>query len=209
MRRMLLLLATMTIGVLVASGVAVAAVLTFSNTSEIRIRDARSDEVPQAANPYPSEITVSGFSGRLRDVNLILKGFRHTFPEDVGVLLVGPEGQKVLLMSDVGSGFDVAGVRVVLDDEATESLPDLETDGPITSGTYKPTQGTNPDGEGYAAPADFPSPAPTSPYGTSLSVFDGTDPNGIWQLYVVDDTDRDRGKFKGGWSLRIKAATPL
>jgi subtilisin-like proprotein convertase family protein len=209
MRRILVLLATMAAAVLVASGVAVAAVLTFSNTSEILIRDASARDVPRPAEPYPSEISVSGFSGPIRDVNLILKGFRHTYPDDVGVLLVGPEGQTALLMSDVGGGGvgnQVFGVRVVLDDEATTSLPDNDADGQITSGTYKPTQGTvNSDGE-KPVPADFPLPAPAGPYGADLSVFDGTDPNGTWQLYVVDDTDLDRGKFNKGWSLRIKAA---
>jgi subtilisin-like proprotein convertase family protein len=206
MRRMLLLLATMTIALLVASGVAVAAVLTFSNTSEILIKDASARNVPRPAEPYPSEISVSGFSGTIRDVNVILKGFSHTFPDDVGVLLVGPEGQKALLMSDVGSFNAVAGVRVVLDDEATVLLPDIFQDGPITSGTYKPTQGTSIEvGDGAPVPADFPSPAPTSHYESSLAVFDGKDPNGIWQLYVLDDNNVDRGKIRGGWSVRIKA----
>jgi hypothetical protein len=213
MRRILVLLATMAAAVLVASGVAVAAVLTFSNTSPITIRDSLTNGVPRAANPYPSEITVSGFSGTLRDVNLTLKGFTHLYPDDVGVLLVGPQGESALLMSDVGSQFDALGVRLILDDEATNSLPDLETDGVLTSGTYKPTQGTNQRTDGFTdgnlVPTNFPSPAPTSPYGTDLSVFDGTDPNGTWQLYVVDDTVFDKGKIRGGWSLRIKAATPL
>jgi large repetitive protein len=211
MRRMLLLLATMTIGVLLASGVAAAAVLTFSNTSQILIRDATVvgvDSIPRAADPYPSQISVSGFSGTILDVNVILKGYTHGFAEDVGVVLVGPQGQKALLMSDVGGFSGVVGVRLKLDDEATASLPDDFNEGRITSGTYKPTQGTRGGGEGCPAPADFPSPAPTSPYGTSLSVFDGTEPNGIWQLYVLDDCDSDRGKIRGGWSLRIKAEVP-
>jgi large repetitive protein len=210
MRRMLLLLATMTIGVLVAGGIAAAAVLTFSNPSEILIRDNK------PAEPYPSEIMVSGFSGTIRDVNLILKGFRHTYPDDVGVLLVGPTGQSALVMSDSGSEFGVVGLRVVLDDEATNSLPDNNEDGVITSGTYKPTQGTDQrtDGgfEGNLVPHPFPqegtTPPPTGDYGTTLSVFDGTDPNGTWKLYVVDDSNEDRGKINGGWSLRIKAEVP-
>jgi hypothetical protein len=195
----------MTIGVLLASGVAVAAVLTFSNTSTILIKDASANQDPRAAEPYPSEITVSGFSGTIRDVNVILKGFSARFPDDVGVLLVGPEGQKALLMSDVGGGFHgVSDLRLVFDDEATERPPDRGGAGPMTSGTYKPTKGTSAGGEFCAVPDDFPSPAPTSPYETSLSVFDGTDPNGIWQLYVLDDCNDGRGKIRG-WSLRIKA----
>ena len=37
------------------------------------------------------------------------------------------------------------------------------------------------------------------------SAFDGTNPNGAWKLYVVDDTIGSAGKFAGGWSLEIKA----
>jgi large repetitive protein len=210
MRRILVLLATMAAAVLVASGVAVAAVVSFSNTSTILIPSSGTDGT---ANPYPSEITVSGFSGTIRDVNLTLKGFRHTYPDDVGVLLVGPTGQSALVMSDSGSEFGVVGLRLVLDDEATNSLPDNNEDGVITDGPYKPTQGTDQrtDGEfeGNLVPHPFPqegtTPPPTGDYGTTLSVFDGTDPNGTWKLYVVDDTGFDKGRLARGWKLRIKA----
>jgi hypothetical protein len=203
MRRTLLLPSTMAIGLLLASGVALAAAATFSNTSPILITDVDNGQA-DPANPYPSEILVdNAFPGQtVRDVNLILKGFRHAYPDDAGVLLVGPQGQSALVMSDVGGGHAMAsGVKLVLDDEATASLPD---DGPLASGTYKPTRGTivfsdNP------VPDPFPQPAPTGPYGTDLSVFDGTDPNGIWKLYVLDDTDVDTGKIRGGWALRINA----
>ena len=36
---------------------------------------------------------------------------------------------------------------------------------------------------------NFPSPAPGEPYGTSLSVFNNTNPAGTWSLYVVDDDE--------------------
>jgi hypothetical protein len=208
MRRILLLLATMTIAMLLASGVAVAAVRTFSNTSPIVIVDGTVANPTSPANPYPSEVTVRGFSGPIRDVNVILNGFRHRDMEHAAVLLVGPEGQKALLMSDVG-GRDtwVVGLNLVLDDEATNSFPDqdvTENEEP-TDGRYKPTQGTNLDGQGNPVPGNFPSPAPAGPYGKRLSVFDGTDPNGIWQLYVLDDTNGASGNIHKGWSLRIKA----
>jgi subtilisin-like proprotein convertase family protein len=199
MRRTILLLSTMTIAVLLAGGMAVAAVVSFSNTSTILIPTSDANSAPRAANPYPSEISVSGFSGTIRDVNVILRGFTHTYPDDVGVLLVGPTGQSALLMSDSGSEFDVVGLRLVLDDEATNSLPDFDA---LTDGRYKPTQGPN--AEGNPVPADFLSPAPPGPYGKTLSEFDGTDPNGTWKLYVLDDTQLYAGKI-GAWSLRIKA----
>lgn len=49
--------------------------------------------------------------------------------------------------------------------------------------------------------------APFPPHGQALSVFDGTNPNGTWSLYVFDDSapgaDMDGGKFAGGWSIKI------
>jgi subtilisin-like proprotein convertase family protein len=201
----------MTIAVLVASGVALAAtdVVTQTFTTpdpKIKIRTSPINEPGQirTAKPYPSEITVGGLNeGSIRDVNLKLRHFSHTFPDDVGVLLVGPQGQTALVMSDVGSSVDVSAINLTLDDEATDSLPDSTQ---ITAGTFKPTQGTNgpADDEGFPLPADFPVPAPPGPYGTALSVFDATDPNGTWKLFVLDDAGLDEGKF-GSWALRIKA----
>lgn len=202
MRRTVLLIASMTLAVLLTSGVALAATETFSNSRTITIWDRGVDAPPQEADPYPSRIDVSGFNeGSIRDVNLSLKGFRHTCPADVDVLLVGPQGQKAVVMSDVGSCADIRGVNLTLDDEATKCLPHNRK---ITSGTYRPTQWRHCDG-GLMDEWEFPSPAPAGPYGTSLSAFDGTDPNGMWKLYVIDTVNQDLGKFRDGWSLTIKA----
>jgi hypothetical protein len=218
MRRTILLLSTITVGLLLASGVALAATVvitkTFTNPNQINIVTSDINEAGQerAAEPYPSTITVRGFyeipvrgfpEWRIRDVNLKLIGLSHTWPDDVGVLLVGPRGQTALVMSDVGSSFDVSDINLTLDDEATDSLPDSAQ---LTAGTFKPTQGTTgpADDEGFAVPDNFPSPAPAGPYGRSLSVFDGTKPNGTWQLFVLDDSGIDAGSL-GAWKLRIKA----
>ena len=39
-------------------------------------------------------------------------------------------------------------------------------------------------------------------------MFDGTDPNGTWQLFVVDDEQGDKGAITGGWSLHITTTDP-
>jgi len=41
-------------------------------------------------------------------------------------------------------------------------------------------------------------------YGRTLSVFDGTNPNDTWKLFVLDDSGGDAGSL-GAWKLRIKA----
>ncbi len=51
----------------------------------------------------------------------------------------------------------------------------------------------------------FPAPAPDpSGAASALSVFDGTSANGIWQLFVVDDSDQDSGVIAQGWELRFE-----
>lgn len=149
------------------------------------------------ASPYPSAIQVTGFQTSVVDVDVTLRGFSHVSPDDVDVLLVGPAGQTAVVMSDVGALFDATALTLTLDDEADARLPDEGT--PLVSGTFRPTNaGTDPD--------TFPG-APTAGSEARLSVFDGTDPNGPWRLFVVDRTGAgpdDPGAIAGGWSLRIE-----
>src|SRR5919107_1865906 len=113
------------------------------------------------ATPYPATLNVSGLSGTITDLNVSLKGVSHTFPDDIEALLVGPGGQRVILMANVGGGGDLNGADLTFDDEAAGGLPDSAQ---ISAGTYKPT------GIGSIS---IPAPAPAGPYGTSLTAFDG------------------------------------
>ena len=131
----------------------------------------------------------------MADVNVSLFGFTHSNPDDVDILLVGPAGQKMILLSDAGGTGNISGVNLVLDDSAANSLPDSSL---LTSGTFKPTN--------FGSGDTFPSPAPAGPYGSLLSVFQGTNPNGTWSLYVVDDANPRSGSFSGGWSLTFVLA---
>jgi len=116
----------------------------------------------------------------------------HTYPDDLDILLVGPGGQKVLLMSDAGGGSDVNNITLTFDDAAASALADSAA---IVAGTYKPTD--------FVTGDTFPSPAPAGPYGTTLSTFNGLNPNGTWSLYVLDDAASDSGSIAGGWSLKF------
>ncbi|HEU4889788.1 MAG TPA: Ig-like domain repeat protein, partial [Thermoanaerobaculia bacterium] len=123
---------------------------------------------------YPSNIVVSGVSGTIAKMTVTLRNFTHTWPGDVDVLLVGPGGQKMVLMSDTGTSNDVSNITLTFDDAAASPLGT----GTLASGTYLPTNLADGDGDDV-----YPAPAPASPYGSTLSVFNGTAPNGTWSLY--------------------------
>lgn len=163
----------------------------FSNSDPITIPDSG------AASPYPSEINVSGIGSRaiITDVNLTLHNFSHTCPDDIDMLLVGPTGKNLIVMSDVGGcGTNVSDVTFTLDDQATSTLNSSD---PMVDGTsYKPSNVGGSD--------TFDPPAPTPSTKTKLSTFNFTRPNGTWKLYVMDNAGGDSGQFAGGWSLDIK-----
>ncbi len=128
----------------------------------------------------------------LTDVTLTLTGLGHTYPGDLSMLLVGPQGQSVILMSRIGGGTDAVNATITFDDDG----PAMST--PIVSGTFRPTN---------LGAGVFPGPAPAGPYGTSMSVFDATDPSGTWSLYIQDIWLYDSGSISGGWSLTLEAPT--
>ena len=183
---------------------------TYSNPTPITSVDV-GPASPRSFTPYPVSVDVTGQVGRITHVSVTLHGFSHTWPADVDVLLVGPHGHSTMLMSDTGGRCDVLLVTVVIDDTATASLPEgcglLADRAPITAGTYRPTDGS--DCCGYPTVDHLIDPAPRGPYGAGLSVFNGTDPNGVWRLYVFDDWPFDGGSFAGGFSLTITTSAPF
>jgi subtilisin-like proprotein convertase family protein len=159
----------------------------------------------KTASVYPAPIAVTGLSGPVTDVDVSLHGLQHTFPSDLDVLLVGPAGQRALVMSDVSNGDLASGtVDLDLDDEAAASMP---VDTALQAGRFRPTDS---DIDAPAGDTDdfIGAPGSTEGDGSALSVFDGTDPNGTWKLYVVDDAADDTGAIAGGWSLHVTTADP-
>jgi large repetitive protein len=146
------------------------------------------------ATPYPATINVSGLSGPITDLNVVVNGLSHTFINDIGALLVGPGGQSVVLFDAVGGDTSVTNVNLTFDDQASQSL---SCTGPITSGTFKPTNCIT------SPPDTFPPPAPGLPYGSTLAGFNGTNPNGTWRLFINDFAPPDAGTIAGGFGLQI------
>lgn len=159
---------------------------TFANTAPITIRDNNT------ATPYSSDINVGALEGSVHEVIVTLEGLNHSSPDDIDVLLVAPNGRKVLVLSDAGGNIPISNGRIVLRDSAPGNIPD---NGPMLPGEYKPSN--------YGEGDGFASPAPTAPYAGSFAEFNGIDPAGTWRLYVVDDTLNDAGTIAGGWSLKI------
>lgn len=168
----------------------------FSNTGSIIINDSPRVSGIALATPYPSTIDVSGVTGTVTKVTVFLDNFSHTFPADVDILLVGPGGQRLLLMSDVGGGTDAVDADLTFDDTA----PAIGAT--VVTGTFRPTNS----GTGDV----FPAPGPAGPFPDPqlLSVFNGVDPNGTWSLFVVDDAGTDAGSISGGWHLNITTEVP-
>jgi subtilisin-like proprotein convertase family protein len=170
----------------------------FSNSAPIIIPATGTGASTGApSNPYPSTIDVSGITGTVSKVTVQLFNYNHTFPSDVDVLLVGPGGQKLLLMSDVGGGTDAVNANLTFEDGAAAIATT------IVSGTFGPTNsGTVTD--------PFPAPALPGPYPDpqQLSVFNGLNPNGTWSLFAVDDLGGSAGNINGGWGLNITTSDP-
>ncbi len=166
---------------------------TFTNSSTILVPGSGTEG---NADLYPSTLLVSGVSADVFDVNVTLEGFSHEFPDDVDVLLVGPAGQTVVLMSDAGAAYAVTDVDLTFDSGANSFLSPNDI---LTTGHFLPTN--------LEADDTFSAPAPAGPYGTSLGAFIGTDPNGIWSLYVVDDNGGDTGEITNGWSVTFNSVS--
>ena len=169
--------------------------LTFSNTAPITINDNAS------ATPYPSTITLGSLG--IIDLNVTVTGLTHGFPEDIGILLVGPTGQKVVLMNNTGGINPITvPITITFDDQAATNVPN-PIFGTLASGTYKPTNLAS------ACPGNsFNPPAPACPYGTSLSAFNNVNSAGVWSLYVEDFAAGDSGLINGGWTLVVTTPEP-
>ena len=176
--------------------------LVFTNSNVIVIPDPAAPNPPYPsesgpATPYPSAITVPNLIGVLGNVSVTLSNLSHTYPGDVNVLLVAPNGAKTMLMSHAGE--TATDVNLTFDDSAPGPLP---ATGQLSSGVWQPIAYSPAPGLG-----GFPTNAPAGPYAATLSTFNSLDPSGPWSLYVFDD--HDSGSISNGWSLALTMITPV
>ena len=175
----------------------------FANPTPIRVPGTGTSGV---ASPYPSVITVAGVDDPITSFTVKLVNLSHTFPDDMDVLLVSPSGTKLILMSDAGGGTDLVNNTITIDDAASGLMPDGN---PLGTGTYRPTNyGVGDTIATVATPYQSPAAVGAA---TFSSAFGSENPNGNWQLFIVDDTSGDSGIANGGWELVLMtegAGTP-
>jgi hypothetical protein len=161
--------------------------LTFTNPTPISMPEGLGP-----GSPYPSTILVSGMPGTIEHVTVTLHDYFSGLPVATAVAVAGPGGENTYLLSFVGR-FSASGGTLTFDDQATEQLP---LDGQFSSGTYRPTA---------YFPFLFPPPAPLQPtFPPTLSVFNDTDPNGVWSLFAISSLPSALPSgIAGGWSLTI------
>lgn len=176
----------------------------FSNTTSISVPATTGGvSLPVTSSLYPSQIAVSNMVGTLTDVSISIHDWtdngQSANPGNLFFMVVAPNGEGYEFLGGVGSNHLITNVSLTLTDSATTGL----TTGQITSGSFKPTL------LGSSCPA-FPSPAPTAACAptrgttTFLSEFLGSNPDGAWSLYIMDDTAGDTAStISGGWSLAI------
>jgi subtilisin-like proprotein convertase family protein len=154
---------------------------------------------PQVGSPYPSVVNVSGVSGSVGRVDVSLIDVEHTNPEDIGVMLVSPDGRAVVLMRSAGGDTDVNDIRLTFSTLGTANISDA---GPLTTSTNL----TEDHGNG-----DFPVTAPAGfPYADEIDAFQGALANGRWELYAYDTTDNGAsGMIRGGWVMTIYPAPTI
>ncbi len=178
------------LGVLLTPTSAPAAVRTASSSGAIAI------PAVGLAAPYPAEAVVSGMTGLITDVDVTLHGLSHTYARDLDIVLKAPDGTNVVLMSDVCLG-GLPGVTIRIDDEAPTAMPPGAT---CAQASYKPTN-DDPSSDTMDGTA-----IGGQTWHTTLSQLDGRNPNGLWRLYVVDDSGNDSGQISGGFSVKVTSS---
>lgn len=152
----------------------------FNNPNEIEIEEGETDF---------TSIAVAGLTGSIINVTITVNGLQYGRSTDAGIILVGPQGQKVNLFNCAGGTGSTNNSTITFSDSAA-----AQVSAPVSSGTFKPS--------GLCQRLLAP-PAPALPYDTTLSVLNGTNPNGTWRLYAEGFADDVEGEIAGGWALNI------
>ncbi len=189
-----------------------AATLTFANPQVLGPSQNAGTAGP--ANAYPSSISVSGVAGTVTDVNVTILAMKAS--ADTDMVLRGPNGRQVMLMSDACiQGTSLRG-SWLFDDSAPGFVsksgpcsPSFPTQKSFLPSNYL----AQPDALDNSVEPDDLSVAPGGPpppYVNALSSLSGGSPNGSWDLFVLDDNPACCLGFSidSGWALTLEVEPP-
>jgi subtilisin-like proprotein convertase family protein len=151
-----------------------------------------------------SVIFASGMIGNVTDVNITLNGLKVNNPfqgiSEIDVLLVGPQGQKIILVSYVCEAFTSPGpFDFTFAASASGALPAGNSGMSCVSGTYLPSDYHDQTVVGYV----LGSPAPAPPYSINLADLNNVNPAGNWTLYAAEHEGNEGGTIDS-WTLTIE-----
>jgi subtilisin-like proprotein convertase family protein len=132
-----------------------------------------------------TEVFISIEWGTLPTTANVALGEEHSFYGDLDMMLQAPGGQLLLFLSDAGSTNDANGSYTFRDGFA--AMQSSGTNINQANGNYGVSQyGT---GDVFLAP----SPAASYTNTTFAGAFNGLNPNGTWNLWIMDDAGGDAG----------------
>jgi subtilisin-like proprotein convertase family protein len=141
---------------------------------------------PGATSPSPITFDLSTVPVGVDATRVIIAiTMRHTFPDDVRLVLQSPSGTAVALMANAGGDVDIAPGSVLTFADGGVALTDA---GAIVTGVYSP-------GGVFGAGSTIPPPAPPTPHQTTLAAFNGQPIRGVWNLWAFDDASADAGQI--------------
>ena len=141
------------------------------------------------ANPVgiTEQFAASGVAGAVADIQVTLD-ITGGFNGNLYAYLAGPQGQFAVLLNRVGVtagnpfGYSDAGLNITLDGDAVNNIHNYGSGGPGSyslSGTTWAADGRNIDPQSAGSVFDAAST------GANLGVFQNTDGNGAWTLFIA------------------------
>ena len=132
------------------------------------------------------QFTVSGLGGSISNIQVTLD-ITGGFNGDLYAYLAGPQGQLAVLLNRPGIttgnpfGYGDAGMNITLDGLAMNNIHDYGSmSGYSLTGTTWAADGRNID------PQSAGSVFSAAGTGANLSLFQNTDANGVWTLFIAD-----------------------
>ena len=154
------------------------------------------------AQPYPATYVEPDAGTKvIQAANVTVQGLFHDRPDDLDMVLEGPKGHRIMLMSDACGSSQLQGVEYTFIDAG--SAPSDGTGCQTGPGfvTIKPTD--------YEPGESLPPPAPAAPYRTDFFNLVGTRPGGTWKLWIRDDQAGSGGYTSAAFTMGIGVRDPI